>query len=218
MTLDINFVLLTVMVSCVAFVGAANAKGTARLLVSYLLAFVCLAITAFYLSQYIASASQKRAKEIAGEAGKIIEEKLEEIELKEEEIEEDEDQIAIDDYKSKANGVLDKINDINQKLSHFRAEAETDADYEAKSGQASFYLGEANRYKEEVRSLIAPEAMRTVHESLMKAAEMQHSACARLKRYYNAEDASEETQMARLYRSTNRQAASLISRLEMDLR
>jgi len=73
---EFNFILMTVMITCVAFVGATNSKGTSKMVVSYILAFVCLAVTAFSVSQYLVATSKKRASEIAGETGKIIGEKL----------------------------------------------------------------------------------------------------------------------------------------------
>lgn len=221
MTLDINFVLLTVMVTCVAFVGAANAKGSARMLVSYLLAFVCLAITAFYLSQHIAAASKQRTSEIAGEIKEeLIKMESDEdlLEDSEEELERQEKQKELEDYKKQANEILVKIREINQKVSRFRLETDTDDQYERQSGLASFYLGEMSRHKKTVQSLIAPEEMRTVHEKLVEAANTQQYACSKLKRYFHAEDSSEELQVSRVYKSKNSQAASLLSNLEMDLR
>jgi lipopolysaccharide export LptBFGC system permease protein LptF len=221
MTLDINFVLLTVMVTCIAFVGAVNAKGSTKMLVSYLLAFICLAITAFYLSQHIAAASKQRTSQIAGEIKEeLIKMETDEdlLEDSEEELEKQEKQKELEDYKKQANEILVKIREINQKVSRFRLETDTDDEYERQSGQASFYLGEISRHKKTVQSLIAPEEMRTVHEKLVEAANTQQYTCSKLKRYFNAEDSSEERQVSRVYRSKNSQAASLLSNLEMDLR
>ncbi|MFC1586641.1 hypothetical protein ACFL5V_13930, partial [Fibrobacterota bacterium] len=128
---DLNFILLTIMVTCAAFVGAANARGTNRTVVSYILSFICLAITSFYIAQYFVSASRERASQIAGEAGKILEDKLEEMEAKLDDDKEAQNQAEIDKYNDLAGALVYKMKQLSGRISNLNLEADTDEQYEA---------------------------------------------------------------------------------------
>jgi hypothetical protein len=180
---------------------------------------------AFQLSYFLMARSDQRNREIAQELSKKVEEQIETI--KEEVVEEEEEkeegptkeqQEAIDNYKRQAGALLSKMQELNRRLTGIRIEADSDAEYEELMNRASFYLGEIRRYKAKVKRLSAPEGMKNVHESVVKAVDAQLYACSKLRRYYNAENSDEEEAAARIFRGKNRQASSLLSEASAGLK
>ena len=60
--------------------------------------------------------------------------------------------------------------------------------------------------------------MKTIHETIVRAADVMSYACSKLKRYYNAEDSNEELELSKIFKSKNRQATGLLKRAEFDLK
>jgi hypothetical protein len=213
MNTEMNLILLSIMITCAAFIGAVNSKGASRMIVSYILAFVCLAITAFKTTQYTMSLSIERDKKITAELGKTIENKLEMIEEKEGIVNQEE----VNKYMKDVGSLVYKMKQITGKLSRFQLEADTDDEYEELQNKASYYLGEVKRYKSQVASLTAPSGMESIHEVVTKASDNLVYACSKLRRYFNAEDSQEELELSRIFRSKNNQAASLLNQAATDL-
>jgi hypothetical protein len=220
MDTETTSVFLMVMVTCAAFVGAVNSRGTAKLVVSYLLAFICLAGSVFSITKYAVSASQQKASQLADEASQLIEEKLEKIEEMAEaekmEEAEQEKQELINDYKRKAGEILSKAQHASRVMAGFKLEASSDEEYENLSRKASYFIGETRRLKAEVNKLRPPAGMESSHETLKKGVELLLFTSTKLKRFFNAENSEEELAMERLFRNKNRQAASLLNNLHYD--
>ena len=61
---DINSIAFMVLITCTALIGAVNSRGTGKMVVSYILAFVCLALTAFSTTRYFSNAQQEKTQQL----------------------------------------------------------------------------------------------------------------------------------------------------------
>ena len=119
MNSELNLIFLAVMITCAAFVGAVNSKGTSKMIISYILAFVCLAVSGFKITKYATSATRERNLQIAEEVGKKIEDKLEILEEKEAGLKDEEQNELIAKYKREAGKLVENMKRLNGRISNF---------------------------------------------------------------------------------------------------
>ena len=72
----IDFILLAVMITCAAFVGAINSRGITRMILSYVLATACLGISGFKIAQHAMASSKQRNMELAEAVSQDVKDEL----------------------------------------------------------------------------------------------------------------------------------------------
>ncbi len=226
MNIHANYLILMILITCSAFIGAINSRGTAKMIISYILAFVCLASTAFYVTQYAMEASQKRTAALTMNA-QSIENKLDALEEKELALEEErkraesesESEAAseVEAYKNSVISILTSARSISGQLVSFKVEAESDEEYETLQGKAVSYHSQAGQLKRKASALKAPDELRAGHEALMSGLDYLISSAHNLRSYYKAEDSAEEYELSSAFRSKARKAHSLLGRAQTSL-
>ena len=215
------FLALMVLASCVSLIGAINARGTTRMILSYMLSFVCIAVSVFFVTQYVMAIPEKLVTQIKDEAQKIREEKAE---LEEEmenaaEVEAMEREKAQQKkaYRDAANPLLDQLRRLNASVGSFDLKSSNDAEYTEKRSRSAALSGQAAGLNKKVKNLEAPEFMSSTQKNLEELAQLQLSACSNLARYYKAENAEEEQRLAQSYGVRNGQARQMFLEISNQL-
>ncbi|MBF0430803.1 MAG: hypothetical protein HQK83_05960 [Fibrobacteria bacterium] len=213
---EITPTLIMIMISCVAIIGAINSRGTAKTVLSYLLAFICLAITTFCITQHVMALSQNRNSMLAHEAEKIMESKLEKIEeaqmARQDALERNNSSKENSAYKETTLDLVTKVKRLNYNISVFNLEMSSDEEYEEQRNKASYYLGGIRQHKSKLKSMDIPDEMKSAHETVIRAVDVSLYAASQLRRYFNAEDSAEEAETEKIFKSKARQAAGLLDK------
>jgi len=226
---ELTIVMIMILISCVALIGAINSRGTGKLVVSYLLAFVCLALTAFNATQYFAQANQQKNQAMVQNMQQVMEQTAEaKIEAKAEamalaqaeaqaEAEAAKDTEAENEYKSKAQSLAKKAYNLSVRLDGYKVVAATDEEYEELVKKANYYLGETRNYNQILQRLSVPSSLKASHKNLQAGVSLLASATSALRRYYKAEDQNEEKALEQTFRSQNSKAKNLLASAQSNL-
>lgn len=225
--------LVLISVTLVALSLAINARGTVRIIISSLITVLCLALTGYQATMAVVEASTKAMEAQNAQTNQVVQEKLEKIEdleatLKEQEVEDqtkkaEEEQASaaqleeIATYKSQATNLLMEARDLNQKMAAHKIVPDNDEEYEVLVQKASYFLTESQKIKRSFLQLKAPAGTENPHETLRSALDMLVLAAGQLRRFYNAENSTEEMSATDFFRQKSKQAVSLLERAEKGL-
>ena len=213
MKTDLLLLTLLYVVAFAAFVGAVNARGPARVAISYFLAILCLCAAVFHTSQFLAApvpepvviTPPKPEPEVIAPApgpdtAGLAASKRE---------------AAVGEAKAELKTVLESALRVQRNLASLKlgAAAEiSDEEYESLQNRAISYLSEARRVKERMAALSEklPPGLTEANEALTRGVESLVNTAVNAERFFKAENDSEEKErMAGFRRGSQATAASL---------
>lgn len=207
MTTEIYIIIVLFAVSLTAFVGAINARGTARMVLSYILAAFTLLASVFCLLTYM-SEKQLAAKE----AEKVKYE--EQLRLAEEEAKlAAEQQAAVETekgYKAALTSAISKGSNIARAILSIDVDDE-DADFDALMGRSGSLRRQASSLRKETGELKPPEGVTKFDDGrklIDKALKNLAVAANYFNLYFKAEDEDEEDERYDIYRANAAAARS----------
>ncbi|MFP4522096.1 MAG: hypothetical protein ACLFQK_08130, partial [Fibrobacterota bacterium] len=170
-------------------ISAVNSRGTAKMVISYILASVLIIASVFVtVDHYVGlkgsaaeqarlAAEQERQKILAEQKAKEMEEKAEEI----------------DEFKEKALEISEKANKIARSIAYFNPDRITDEQWDLSERSSRGYISMARAYKKEAGELEnVGESTREILEKLNESLDMLSRAASSHKSYFMSESESQE--------------------------
>ncbi len=221
--MDTQALLLSVLasVTLTAFIGAVNARGPARMVISYLLAIICFCISVFHFTQYFVVPEEVQemnpqvknvvpAPSLALPAPDLAE-------SAQEDTQSEAQSQAVAQYLGAARGVANAGAALATTLSGLALDAVedlSDEEYERLQNNAGNSLNSARKIKNDFASLgNPPPQYSSAHQTLDQGLSGLVSACSNLDRFFHAEDKSEEAQRKTAFRSGIQQALAQLRRV-----
>ncbi len=215
------------MMTLVAFIGAINARGTARTVVSYFLAVFCLCASAFHtarelVSPRVISASPNASLPApqASPAPMTQSVSTEESPAGAAHATSNAEAVAADAareaYIDEANAVLASALELTRTMASIQLTNLVElgeAEYEALQSRAVSAVAQARRIRSNFSSLkSAPASLESTHRTASQGIESLMSSAIQLERFFKAENREEEEQRRQAFRSGNQQAIALLNR------
>lgn len=211
-----DLMLLTLMygVALAAFIGAINARGPARVALSYFLAILCLCAAVFHTSQYLAVKDLDADSAVvippppptaAVPEGPTLADSLA--------LEASRNEAALAEGRNELNAVLESVRRVSRNLSSLNLGAVadiSDEEYETLQNRALGYLSEARRAKENLASLSGklPPQLKEAGDILGKGVESLVGAAYNAERFFKSENDSEEKQHVAAFRRGTQDAGA----------
>jgi hypothetical protein len=198
-----DLMLLTLMyaVAFAAFIGAINARGPARVALSYFLAILCLCAAVFHTSQFLA------VKDLDADSAVVIPPPPPPAAIVPEgptladslALESSRNEAAMAEGRNELKGVLESARRVSRNLSSLNLGAVadiSDEEYEALQNRAVGYLSEARRAKETLAAVSAklPPELKDAGDILGKGVESLVGAAYNAERFFKSENDTEEKQ------------------------
>jgi hypothetical protein len=211
MPVEIYLVILMFSITLAAFISAINARGTAKIVLSYIFASLVLLASVYVLLKFMTD------KELAAkEAEKLKYE--EQLRLAEEEARlANEQNASVEDekkYKAKLMGIINSGSEIARAILSVNVEDE-DVDYDVLVGRSAALKGRAYGLKKDFEAIKAPEGVKGFDDArrdIEKAIKNLTVGGNYFNLYFKAEDEDEEDERYDIYRANANAARSNFSR------
>ena len=210
---DLLLLTLLYAVACTAFIGAINARGPARVVLSYFLAILTLCAAVFHTSQLVASGDLGKGDVVvapppAPEPVKPAEPPPGPDTAA---INTSQRDAAVAEGKNELKGVLEAARHTARSLASLNLGAVadiSDEEYEGLQNRAIGYLAEARKDKDKLGVVAAkmPPQLKSAVDALSKGMEPLIAAAYNAERFFKAENDTEEKQHAAAFRHGSQEA------------
>jgi hypothetical protein len=213
MKTDLMILTLLYAVAFTAFIGAINARGPARVALSYFLAILTLCAAVFHTSQFLAAGELQDDAVVVAPPPLVVAPPVaveppppDTAALAASRIE-----AAIGEGKNEMKGVLEVVRRVARNLSSLNLGAVadiSDEEYESLQNRAVGYLAEARRAKERLNGAASkiPPQLKEPQDLLAKGVESLVSAAYNAERFFKSENDTEEKQHAAAFRRGSQEA------------
>jgi hypothetical protein len=207
MKTDLMLLTLLYTVALTAFIGAINARGPARVALSYFLAILTLCAAVFHTSQYLADGG------LRAEDAVVVAPPPQAIKAPDPIVVPPPDTVALGASKAEAavgegklelKGVLESARRTARGMAGLSLGAVadiSDEEYETLQNRAVGYLAEARRSKDKLAAAKLPPELKEAQEQLSKGVESLVAAAFNAERFFKSENDAEEKQHAAAFRS-----------------
>jgi hypothetical protein len=212
MKTDLMILTLLYAVAFTAFIGAINARGPARVALSYFLAILTLCAAVFHTSQFLAAGELQddavvvAPPPVAAPPPVVVEPAPDTAALAA-----SRNEAAIGEGKNELKGVLEVARRVARNLSSLNLGAVadiSDEEYESLQNRAVGYLAEARRAKERLNGAASkiPPQLKETQDLLAKGIESLVTAAYNAERFFKSENDTEEKQHAAAFRRGSQEA------------
>jgi hypothetical protein len=220
MKTDLLLLTLMYVVAFAAFIGAINARGPARVALSYFLAILCLCAAVFHTSQYLAAPSlalqaEQEAVVMTPPVPKLPDppQAVAVPAPDTQGLAASKQDANLGEAKNDLKGVLESGLRVSRNLSSLNlgsAADISDEEYEGLQNRAIGYLSEARRVKEKLGGLSGkiPPGLNDAQDALSKGAENLAAAAANAERFFKSENDQEEKERLAAFRRGSQAASS----------
>jgi hypothetical protein len=212
MKTDLMILTLLYAVAFTAFIGAINARGPARVALSYFLAILTLCAAVFHTSQFLAAGElQDDAVVVAPPPVAVPPPVVVEPPPDTAALAASRNEAAIGEGKNELKGVLEVARRVARNLSSLNLGAVadiSDEEYESLQNRAVGYLAEARRAKERLNGAASkiPPQLKETQDLLAKGIESLVTAAYNAERFFKSENDTEEKQHAAAFRRGSQEA------------
>jgi|GEM_PF-1802436 len=217
MKTDLMLLTLLYAVAFTAFIGAINARGPARVALSYFLAILTLCAAVFHTSQFLAGGEMRDDAVVVAPPSPVVAPvpvappappAPDTAALAA-----SKNEVAIGEGKNELKGVLEAGRRVARNLSSLNLGAVadiSDEEYESLQNRAVGYLAEARRAKERLGAAASkvPPQLKEPQEQLGKGIEALITAAYNAERFFKSENDTEEKQHAAAFRKGAQEANS----------
>jgi len=204
---DLLLLTLLYAVACAAFIGAINARGPARVVLSYFLAILTLCAAVFHTSQMVAAGDFGKAEVVVAPppAPEPVKPPEPPPGPDTAAINASQRDAAVAEGKNELKGVLDAARRTARSLASLNLGAVadiSDEEYEGLQNRAIGYLAEARKNKDKLGAVAAktPPQLKTAVDALTRGMDSQVAAAYNAERFFKAENDTEEKQHAAAFR------------------
>lgn len=204
MKTDLMLLTLLYVVAFSAFIGAINARGPARVALSYFLAILCLCAAVFHTSQYLAVGNLEVESAVVVPPPAVPEPEAPPA-PDTATLNAARNEVEIAAGKNELKGVLESARRVVRNLASLNLGAVadiSDEEYEALQNRAVGYLSEARRAKEKMAGVSAklPPQLKEAQDELSKGLESLVAAAHNAERFFKSENDTEEKQHSGAFR------------------
>jgi hypothetical protein len=210
---DLLLLTLLYAVACTAFIGAINARGPVRVVLSYFLAILTLCAAVFHTSQMVAGGDLGKADVVVAPPPAPEPVKAPEPPPGPDTaaINSSQRDAAVAEGKNELKGVLDAARHTARSLASLNLGAVadiSDEEYEGLQNRAIGYLAEARKDKDKLGAAAAktPPQLKGAVDELAKGMESLVAAAYNAERFFKAENDTEEKQHAAAFRRGSQEA------------
>lgn len=208
MKTDLLLLTLLYAVACAAFIGAINARGPARVALSWFLAILTLCAAVFHTSQMVAGGELAKADVVVAPPTPEPVKPPEPVAPAGPDtaaLNASQREAAVAEGKNELKGVLDAARRTARSLASLNLGGVadiSDEEYEALQNRAVGYLGEARKNKEKLAAAAAkvPPQLKDAQDALSKGIEALVAAAYNAERFFKSENDNEEKQHAAAFR------------------
>lgn len=221
MKTDLMLLTLLYAVAFAAFVGAINARGPARVALSYFLAILTLCAAVFHTSQYMAGGGLPQDDAVVVAPPPVIVAPPAPVEPPPPDtaaLNASRNEAMVAEGKNELKGVLEVCRRVARNLSTLNLGAVadiSDEEYESLQNRAVGYLSEARRAKERMTAAApkVPPQLKEQQDLLAKGVESLIAAAYNAERFFKSENDTEEKQHAAAFRRGSQEANAAFRKL-----
>ncbi len=218
MKTDLLLLTLLYAVACASFIGAINARGPARVALSYFLAILTLCAAVFHTSQLFTSASVPNHFEdavVVTPPPPVPSPKPPEPVTPpppdSQAINSAKNQTAVAQAKIDMKGLLESARRVARNLAGLNlgsVKEISDEEYEAMQNKAVGYLAESRRCKEKIAAYKTPDALHEAEDNLAKGVDALVTAAYNAERFFKSENDTEEKEHLAAFRRGSQAAGA----------
>jgi hypothetical protein len=219
MNTDLLLLTLLFAVTLSAFIGALNARGPGKTILSFFLAILCLSAAVFHTSQYVAYLQAEKAIVEA-----VVAEPLPPVPAAPDTsgLAASRNAAELGRARTDLSAVVSAAQRLQRSLSAMdlsRVADVSEGEYESLVSRSHLYLAEARKIKEKVEEKEAglPSAILPAFRNLEKAVEQLSSGAVHAERFFKAENETDERSRRESFRAALRSAANSLQDAEKDL-